>query len=324
MDNNTKDKKNLFFRLLSDRTACTLTVTVVLIIVMGSLRPDKPQGVSSKRFWADKMSWRECADMVITGDSRTLMSVSPTEIAKVFPGTKVRNYGFGANWYSNEYLEAIEKCLFPNSKEKRIFMGITPHSLTDRRNDTCGTFMDMYNYTGRQFFKDKYFAELLDFTEPMSFNEAIQGLFPATAPSWSRKHFYKNGFVAVNKKPLKKNEIDRYKRLFEERNVSEQIISNIIEYVEKWTSEGIIVYGFAIPSCQEMIDVENEYSGFDEALFVKAFEAAGGVWIAVNKTGYVSFDGSHLQDADENGDNGAYRFSADFAGLIEQYEHEKN
>ena len=73
---------------------------------------------------------------------------------------------------------------------------------------------------------------------------------------------------------------------------------------------GIKVYAFRPPATEEMLEVENKYSGFDEATFVSFFEAAGGTWLEVEQTKYPSYDGSHLCP------DGAIDFSHDLARLI--------
>ena len=77
---------------------------------------------------------------------------------------------------------------------------------------------------------------------------------------------------------------------------------------------GINVYGFIVPSCEQMVRVEREMSGFDEDSFIAKFKQAGGTWIDVDVDKYECIDGSHLQDT------GAIQFSEDLAALIQQAE----
>jgi len=299
--------------IIRDRTLLTFLVSAVLIILMGTLRPDKPEGMYPTRYWATKITWENCADMVIAGDSRSLMAVSPEELEKVFPGTEILNYAFGANWYSEKYLQALEELLYPNSKNKRIFVGISPHALTHRTNS--GHFLEMTKRSKQNIYIERQFAAILEFFEPMSFRDAFYGLFPNLAPTRTRKYFYPDGFVAVHKNPLELNELKRYRKLFEKRQVSEIVIKNITDFTSKWTNEGIIVYGFLVPSCKEMAEMEKNISGFNEEKFKTVFKQAGGIWIDFDQTAYSSFDGSHLQD------EGAYRFSKDLAKSVKEIEN---
>lgn len=65
--------------------------------------------------------------------------------------------------------------------------------------------------------------------------------------------------------------------------------------VEKWTKQGIIVFGVRPPSTAEMVKLEEALSGFDESDFVQKFIKAGGIWIPVDTAGLESYDGSHLE-----------------------------
>ena len=69
-------------RVLKDRTCRTIALALLLIVGMGLMRPDKPAGMYPKKYWANKIGWRHCADAVLTGDSRTLMALSPAEMKK--------------------------------------------------------------------------------------------------------------------------------------------------------------------------------------------------------------------------------------------------
>ncbi len=289
-----------------DRSAQAIIIAAVVIFCMGSLRPDKPTGMYPKQYWAVKVGWEHCADAVIAGDSRVLMAVSTDELGRVLEGMRIYNYGFGGNWYSEEYLKATRRVLDPNSDNKTVFFGISPHSLTDR-TDVVGHFLELSEVTGDNRFLSIYFSGLIDFFEPMSFRDAFHGLFPSLAPTHTSKHYEENGWIAVHKYPEKRNEIERYQKLYDEQQVSEKIIQNVLDFTRKWTSSGIKVYGFIPPSCPEMVKLEDQLSGFDEEKFVQDFREAGGTWIEVDLGAYATFDGSHLQDF------AAVEFTRDFS-----------
>lgn len=301
---------------MTDRMVATLVLAAILMVVMGSLRPDKTPGLYPKQYWATKIQWENCADGVITGDSRALMAVSPEELEAVLGYRHIRNYGFGANWYSREYMEATEALFFKDAENRAVFMGITPHSLT-HRDTVMGHFLELRTMSGQDAFLDAHFGALVNFFEPMSFRDAMQGLFPSLAPTHTVKDYRADGWVKVHKQPLELDEVKRYRKLFEDRQVCEDVIDTIMEFVEKWESEGIHVYGFIVPSCEQMVKVERELSGFDEDAFVAAFKKAGGTWIATDVSKYECIDGSHLQDT------GAIQFSQDLALLIQQARSQK-
>ena len=62
-----------------------------------------------------------------------------------------------------------------------------------------------------------------------------------------------------------------------------------------------------------MVDLENKLSGFNEEEFKTNLSNYGGIWIEVNQTKYLSYDGSHLDYL------AAKEFSKDVAKLIGPY-----
>jgi hypothetical protein len=60
-----------------------------------------------------------------------------------------------------------------------------------------------------------------------------------------------------------------------------------------------------------MIELEAEFAQFEEAAFICKFENAGGTWLALDQTGYHTYDGSHLHR------EAAEKFSSDLAQKIQ-------
>ena len=303
--------------MAGDRTLGTFLLALVLIVAMGSVRPDKPQGVHAKRFWAMKISWRDYADVVVTGDSRVLGGVSPAQMGKILSDRRIVNYGFGlSNLYTTEYLEAIEHVLNPDSRKKTILLGITPHSLTGNP-DIESQFLELKGLSKREIFMDIHFAALLDFFDYMSFRDVLMGIFPRLAKSHTHRELFADGWLAYSKHPPgEKKELKTYRRNYEKYQVSPAVTEKLLDYVSKWTGSGIRVYGFLVPTCQEMVELENEMSGFNHTEFAAVFKKAGGIWIDINPAAYDSFDGSHLQS------ESALEFSSDLASRIYEIEQQ--
>lgn len=305
-----KNKFDKFKRLLSDRTFQTLVLTGVLIVIMGSSRPDRSHGLYPSEYWARKAGWEKCADMVLAGDSRILSALSPSEMKKYFPDARIYNYGFGGAWFSKQYMDKVEELLAADSENKTIIMGISPHSLTKRDAET-GNFYEIHKLSDRDRFMNIHFAALMRFFDPLSFSEAIDGTFPSLAESHTMREFFADGWISVHKEPSSiKHAIRKYSGFYKERVVDPCNIENVYRYVRKWRGSGIKVYGFIPPSCKEMYELEAANSGLDEKAFIKGFEAAGGDWIDTDPAAYHSFDGSHLQD------DAAVQFTHDFVAKM--------
>ncbi len=292
MGNKTDKLKFLFF----DRTFRTLVLAGILIIIMGSSRPDNNHGLYPNEYWARKAGWDKCADIVLAGDSRVLCGLSPEQMQKYFPGKRIYNYGFGSAWFSKGYVDKIGELFDPNGQDKTIILGITPHSLLKIEGDT-GNFYEIRSMTYRDRFMQMHFAGLMRFFDPLTFSSAIHGTFPSLAESHTERTFCPDGWIAVHKVPdsIKKS-LRNYKLYYEAGQADSNNIDDLIEDIEGWVGRDIKVYGFLPPTCSEMYKLEMEMSGFDEKDFIRRFEGAGGVWIYVDPVAYHSFDGSHLQD----------------------------
>lgn len=281
--------------IAKDRTLHVAIIAILLVVAMGALRPDKPQGVCPIRYWADKVHWRGCADVVLAGDSRVIAGVSPGILAQHLPGNlRIYNYAFGANGYSDEYLDAVEQVLDSASENKMVVLGVSPLTLTPI-SLIKSTFFEKRNKSKSDFFFEMNFAELLQWVEPMSYRDAWHGLFPASKKEHHIKEFFADGWITSERNKNKPRRwLAAFTRSFAASPVSQAIIDPLCERVRAWQARRIAVYAFRPPTHQFMIDLENDISGFKQAEFIERFEAAGGIWIPMDQTAYESYDGSHL------------------------------
>jgi hypothetical protein len=124
--------------------------------------------------------------------------------------------------------------------------------------------------------------------------------------------------MSINSTLSPNDEIEPYRKVFFDNSVDSAIIDILIRQTKQWSRAGIHVYAFRPPTTHNMIQLENELSGFDEKNFKIRFANAGGTWLDVNQTAYVSYDGSHLhRDA-------ALQFSLDLAEILNVYESQSS
>ncbi len=287
--------KVIFSLIHSDRTIRTLITAIILIVIMGSLRPNTTRGMYEKKYWATKISWENYADAVVTGDSRVLGGISPSVMQEVLKERTIVNFGFASNLYDGYYLAAVEKVLKEESKNKTVILGITPHSLT-KDTEITGQFSTLKNLSKQELFMQKHFASLISFFEYMSFRDVLEGIYPKSAGSNTYKELFPDGWLAYSKKPPgKKKELGKYLKIYDSCKVTQKMTDNLLKYVSDWNEKKIKVYGFLMPTCQEMVKLEEEISGFNLIEFKITFENSGGIWIEIDPAAYDSFDGSHLQ-----------------------------
>jgi len=298
--------KNAFWLtwILKRRTALALTLGLVFIAVTMIHESRKLIGLPNEVFWNNKLQWRACADWVLAGDSRVNGALAPSEMSSVSPGLRIRNFGFRACGYRPDYLEAVENVLDPESDNPAIILGVSPRSLTQRptsRNEFQKR-VNMPRVVCRNWEQIMWTLK----RRPLEHWYAL--ICHSRRPARPLFLLYPDGWAAGALNPERpEHALKQYRREFTHNNVDPDMIADTLECVKRWTRSGVRVYGFRTPAAPAMIELENELSGFDETAFVESFTQAGGVWLAVNQTGYHSYDGSHLRwDA-------ALQFSRDLA-----------
>jgi hypothetical protein len=282
--------------LLRDRSARALLLAALAIGGYGLLRPVDVTGLPPSEFWAEKMAWRACADLVLAGDSRTYVGVAPEGMRESRPGRRVLNFGFDNGAFTGAYLDAVERILDPASPHRTVVLGITPHALTlDAARDN---WFERLRRTGapRPHPLKLKLSRLLDrFSEPVPPEKAFLLLFdPESAPR-HRREYRADGWMASRLTPeMPGKGLEVASGWFREGGVDEGMVAALIDRVERWTASRIRVCAFRPPIAPELAAFEDRAGRFDAAAFRKRFEAAGGLWVAIAPEAYRTYDGSHL------------------------------
>jgi hypothetical protein len=308
----TNNKKTRFRKLLRvllrERAAWTLCLAGVMVLLLGGTRVGDNSGPL-----VIKYGWTGCADVVVTGDSRTGKGVSPSRMKQCLQGLRIANYAFDGNGYSGEYLTAIENVLDPHSTNKMIILGISPQSLTEVMATRNSFLQARQNYSYSSVVVAQSFHKLLRFTGPLKFNELFGGVFVPPAQRRKYHQSFPDGWDSVYYVPPLRD-FNSYLRdavnIFDNNPVSPRIVADLLHRITLWRRCGIRVYAFRPPTIREMVEIENSHGGFEEQKFIAAFEKAGGRWLNVDQFRYDSLDGCHLNRT------GALQFSRDMALMI--------
>lgn len=305
--------------IFRERAVMTFVLSLLIIFTVNLFRIHEAKGIYEGYFWMMKSDWRNCADIVLAGDSRTGSGVSPASMSEKLPGRIILNYAFDGVRFYDEYLNSIPRVLNPQSGEKVIILGITPRSLIDSAvaNDQFKDSKRLSRYHSVMLLAA--IEKPLRLLYPMRLKEFFYMLFPGKDTRYFFRTYHVDGW-AERDTVLDDSEkvIANYKATFIKNRVSPHMISGLLRFVQKWTKEGIKVYGFRPPVSQQMFEVENAVSGFDEKSFASSFEQAGGRWIVVKPTDYPTYDGSHLRP------DGAKAFSSDLGELVIKYLNEND
>ena len=303
--------KSLLRRTVFDRTYGTILLSIAMVLLLGRFRNDGYSGMSPRVFWVKKFDWKHCADMVVAGDSRTGEGLSPALMSPELGGARIRNFSFNSLAWSGPYFDSLENILDPHSQRRAVVLGITPHSCTFKPSRSNGWHVEGKKAAQRTAM-DRKLESALSYFDPMSVKNALRRMVGIQARHLLHRRYCEDGWTGTDR--LRKVNPDlwlhAFRTLFHGNKVSDVVIRAVIDRTRRWRRAGIEVYAFRPPTTANMLALENEVSGFDEAKFIEEFEAAGGVWIDLSQSGYHSHDGSHLSRPS------AERLSRDLAKAI--------
>ena len=309
-----------FARWPIEPTVIAMFLAAAVCVGFSAVRYDhqKIDGMQPDAFWAMKAHWRyHEADIVIAGDSRVLTAVSTEAMQPSFPDRKIINFAFLGVGYGDDYLQAVRAALNTDGPAPMIVLGISPRSFT---TGACEQKWFGPAYTKQHFLRRQLYQHagpVLQATRPVDHADLMVSFGLAQPPAKRNfLHYHPDGWQSADTNMPHRDALDEYRAKFApmkqggEGPVSQKVVDNFMRAVAAWREEGLTVLAFRTPSCPEMLVVEAEHSGFDEAAFVSQFEDAGGRWLTVDQAAYDSYDGSHLAT------DAAPIFSADLATLM--------
>lgn len=282
----------------------------MLVLALGLARQSDEHGLAPKTFWAAKVNARSMADMVVLGDSQTLIGISPDAMHKLLHEDRVSNFGFEALNMSAAYLERAPELLNPHAEHPAILIGATALLFTE--NDTQDGFR---HYAARHWGPiDQYFGRVRRFLAPMSTREILNTLESESKVTRFAR-FHADGWLESDNDPPSDDGLQVYKGIFKPTfrgRVSADKEALLLDAVRRWRAASIEVYAFAPPVHTEVQRVIDAEAGWDAREFVTQFAEAGGRWIEINPAQYTTYDGVHLNA------ESARRLSAFLADTIAQ------
>lgn len=299
-------------RIIHDPTYSTLALGTLLVLAVGYFAAPFHEPSRLDRFFLSKLSWSDCADVVLAGDSRVYQGLSPTLMSDNHLQLRIANFGFSACGYGEEYLQGIQRVLDENSSQRTIVLGVTPRSLTAHACAVNGYLDCRSRYSRAELFKYQLAQPLVDFCRQLPTRNIRAAL---KDPSSSRPVLvrveHEDGWLECSSPNASESETVRYYRKhFKKSPVDEEIVARLLRQVRAWSARGIRVYAYRPPASRALLEVEDELSGFDEAAFRAQLVSAGGTWIEIPPSDYATYDGSHLNP------ESARRLSLDLAGAM--------
>ncbi len=294
--------------MFRDRTFQSFLLAGYMIICAGFLRQSVLgenfySGKTPSWFWNDKVHAPAQYDIVILGDSRVYRGVSPESMQKVLSDHKILNFGFSAGGLNPEIYEVAEQKLNPNGKGILV-LGVSPLSLTPKTSPNTHYHTILESDGTRLPISSRFF-------HPITIRELQNEFFPDTIDDIHYQEPRPNGWVASYRQPKQlEHGIELYQEIFDEEPVSAELINEMIDQVKVWHENDYCVYAMRPPALNEIVRIENEMGGFDEAAIQAQLQTSGAIWISTDQTDLETYDGSHLHM------DSARRFSQDIAQFI--------
>jgi len=276
--------------LWQDRTGQTLVIVAFLLSGAGwLLRGTLPEDLQNDQHYAyQKLTWRENADVVLLGDSRTWVALSPQEMSNELNDLRILNFGFGSVGYSADYLQAADRVWDRLSDRKIAVVGITPRSLRQISQDDNHFVASSRTFSLYSAWKSRWLGWAPGFWSPIDAG-TMKRLMHGTKPGSARR--LDDGSCQPRDEQVDHAVALNYYQNVQRDPIREEVVERLLAKVRDWTTQGIVVYGFRPPTCPAMEAMEQD---FHEESFVAAFEAAGGHWLSPSQQDLQTFDGSHL------------------------------
>ncbi len=285
------------------RLRLALLAAISTLAFAGTFQPQPREstGLPPSVFWARKISWQQCFDLVFAGDSRTYRGVLPAVALESRSDLRAGNYGFSGVGIDGEYLRAIDRLLdLKSAKEMLVVLGVTPYSLTEAACLESG-FLEWSHEAPVELWMLTQLGGLRDYS-PLS-----MVLSRLSGRRYYRyyQEFRADGSVPSSQVPESRWALREYREALGRTRVRRQCWVELEQAIRSWRTRGVRVIGYRPPSCAEMANLEDEITGYPGLALPHLFRSLGGEWIEFNSGDYPTYDGSHLRK------DGARQFSRD-------------
>jgi hypothetical protein len=286
---------NLFKR---SRTFVTLLVMASLFIIEGlaSLSRIEKLQLQSDLFWAEKVYGKSQYDVLLMGDSRTYMGVSPKTLRSRIPHISVYNFGFCSGRINKQLLGEAEKRLQKNGKRFLIF-SCTSCDLIDTKN-----------------------VHFFSIQKPIVFSHIFPLHFIKTDNSIKRENCLQRmnsgsvalGFLSQKRKKDEvsyRNTLGSYNHSLAKRPFLPSDFEHFVQNLRWCRRKNIKVVAYRMVSCHEMDELEDKLSGIDWDKIKQAVLDEGFVWLERPPSPLLEQIEEHCWDASHLNEEGAELFS---------------
>jgi hypothetical protein len=281
-------------------------IVALLVVAAASLAPLDIQGELARRFWRDKASCEHCASVVVAGSSRFYRGVDPARLQSAFPHATVFNFGFSAQGWSPDYLDAVERALV-TSGTRAILLDATAVAFTPWAQK-AGHYA-RWAKLAKPTLANRITEPLHDIVDSAIPRRVPCELMPPVCDQRYPQRYDANGFVASDRRPPSETAFaPTFERVLRASPISLRIVDDVADRIRTWRAAGIDVFVVRPPVSNAIASIEAAH-GYDESVVRERLESAGARWLDVDGV-FATQDGSHL-----NADS-AERYSENIAQLV--------
>lgn len=270
-----------------------IALSIGLIIGFSALvfiwNPDRAESESSKQYlWTTKTHNAANQDIVVYGDSRVYRGFS-TEAFLNERELNCHNFGYSSASFSKGMLDFCSQ-QFKSKKSGTYVFGITTHAFT------------------KSALKDEHFKQEKDRSNfevktRLLKNQVLKHFDPISASDFlglseEMETFHSDGWVSKSNVEFDTlSGLESYTKTLSKTEIDSATYENFFVFVQNEVKQGRKFFAYRPPTMISMDELEENLTSFRFNDFILKFEKAGGTWINVPRTGYESYDGSHLTTA---------------------------
>lgn len=265
-----------------------LLVSLLLVVALVCLRPDRVNPVNDSSYFRMKLAWRDVADVVVLGNSQVYRGVDPAAFAETCPGASTLNFGFAGALMRGGYIDASLPVLRAEGP-RLLLVGISPLQFKSETMD------DGFTETLRHE---------AQFRLPWRFEAMLQPLLARLRPlekpiPFERRvhwQYRPDGFVPSDAPmmPLDDRSLRKYAQAYETHPFSEPMYQAMLVRLQQLQAAGYRVAVFLTHSSPDFEGIDARMSGLDAARLQRDLRRHGLDFLSLPAEGLRSYDGVHL------------------------------
>lgn len=285
-----------------ERILRTLILAVAGLVLFGMFKPHSTDPIEDSGSWKtwffiNKTHQGANYDAVVIGDSRALRAVSTETLGENLDGMRVFNFSFHAGGLNREMFSRATDLLDENSPSRAVILAPTALSFLPRKAGNA-QYHEYRTKPRDQVWTYRYLPQLAHWFQPVAPSIYLRKILGAQPQKLLQQEFHAGGWIETDQVPRDDfTDLSVFSRQLEGEKADPEAMGAFMDQTREWTEQSIRVFGFFPPAYEPRVAQEDSMLGFDRRAFIVSFESAGGIWLDLDRNGYQTYDGSHLESA---------------------------